>query len=279
METNKKFIFLDIDGTIYQEFGVIPESAREAIRGAKENGHHIFVSSGRGKYEIPEEIMELGIEGMVASAGAYVEINGEILADSYLEKKLTDKVIDFMEENEIIYIVSSGGRLYGTSRCIKNQIRYLEEIAGESKMAEQSAKKFKTAMKIVEDTKKVQGICKILFFNSEQVTVEDIRNRFGRELTVIHGSIDFMTGESGEIYGKNVSKATGMKKIINYYGIKREDTIAFGDGENDFEMIAYAGTGVAMGNGVKALKEQADYVTDTAADNGLYKGFAYLGLI
>lgn len=294
MEKEKRFVFLDIDGTIYPIFGIIPESVRLAINKAKENGHHVFVNSGRGKYEIPREVMALGMEGMVASAGAYVEVEGEILADEFLEKRLTDKVIDFLEEHNMVYVVSADGRLYGSKRCVKDQRRMLDTMKGtllekyrekngiqEDKIAMiyQAAEEFKEGMRICENPKEVPHICKILFFHSEEVSVEDMKCLFGDELTVIGGSIEFMAGENGEIYAKEISKAEGMQKVLEYYGAGREASVAFGDGENDFEMLSFAGVGVAMGNAVAALKESADYVTAPADEDGIYKGFVHLGLI
>jgi hydroxymethylpyrimidine pyrophosphatase-like HAD family hydrolase len=57
------------------------------------------------------------------------------------------------------------------------------------------------------------------------------------------------------------------------------DTIAFGDGPNDLEMLAFAGIGVAMGNGVAAAKEAADMVTAGIDDDGLARAMAQLGLV
>ena len=59
----------------------------------------------------------------------------------------------------------------------------------------------------------------------------------------------------------------------------REDAVAIGDGDNDIEMIRYAGTGVAMGNGSPWVKEIADYVTDSIEKDGLWKAFSHLGLL
>ena len=70
---DKKVVFLDIDGTIVDFFGNIPESTKTAIRKARENGHYMVVCSGRSKFQIAKEVLDLGIDGIVAAAGAYVE--------------------------------------------------------------------------------------------------------------------------------------------------------------------------------------------------------------
>ena len=55
-----------------------------------------------------------------------------------------------------------------------------------------------------------------------------------------------------------MNKAVGLQKIAHYYGIPQNNIIAFGDENNDLEMIDYAGVGVAMENGISELKSLAD---------------------
>ena len=55
--------------------------------------------------------------------------------------------------------------------------------------------------------------------------------------------------------------------------------MAFGDGENDIEMLRFVGVGVAMGNGGDAVKAAADYVTDAVDEDGIAKALRHFGLI
>ena len=66
---------------------------------------------------------------------------------------------------------------------------------------------------------------------------------------------------------------------MEHWGIRREESAAIGDSMNDFEMIQAAGIGIAMGNGIPALKEAADYVTSDISEDGLKNAFHYLGLL
>ena len=59
----------------------------------------------------------------------------------------------------------------------------------------------------------------------------------------------------------------------------REDTVAFGDGPNDLQMLEYAGTGVCLGDGSEEAKEKADYITNALADDGVLHAMEHLGLI
>ena len=72
-----------------------------------------------------------------------------------------------------------------------------------------------------------------------------------------------------DIVAAGNSKARGMEAICKHFGIRQEETIAFGDGANDIEMLEWAGVGVAMGNAEQVVKNHADMVTTTVDDEGI----------
>ena len=74
-------------------------------------------------------------------------------------------------------------------------------------------------------------------------------------------------------------KSAGMQIFLDKYGFNRSESMAFGDGENDKEMLEYAGIGVAMGNAKDSVKAVADYVTDSVDDNGIENALRHFGLI
>ncbi|WP_177167578.1 HAD hydrolase family protein, partial [Planococcus faecalis] len=75
------------------------------------------------------------------------------------------------------------------------------------------------------------------------------------------------------------TKASGIKKLIRATGHSIEDTIAFGDGLNDLDMMDVAGYSVAMANGHEETKKRASYVTEHVDNDGLAKAFKHLKLI
>ena len=81
----------------------------------------------------------------------------------------------------------------------------------------------------------------------------------------------------GEITHSECNKATAIQFVKNYYE-EEYKTVAIGDSDNDLPMLEYADISVAMGNGVKEVKEKADYVTDKIDNDGLHKAFKYLKL-
>jgi Cof subfamily protein (haloacid dehalogenase superfamily) len=72
-----------------------------------------------------------------------------------------------------------------------------------------------------------------------------------------------------ELASPAISKGTGLAFVADHLGFSAGRTVAFGDGENDLELIEWAGFGVAVGNADERLKERADWVAPPAADEGV----------
>ena len=86
-----------------------------------------------------------------------------------------------------------------------------------------------------------------------------------------YGGLDIIAGGGG--------KMVGIKRYLDHVGIKPEEIIAFGDAENDLDMIRFAGIGVAMGNGKEEVKAAADFVTADIDDDGIEKALKHYNLI
>ena len=82
-----------------------------------------------------------------------------------------------------------------------------------------------------------------------------------------------------DIVPKGSSKRIGIDKVIEHYSIALNETMAFGDGGNDIQMLQHAGVGIAMGNAADDVKEWADFVTDSVDDDGILKALKTLGVL
>ena len=76
-----------------------------------------------------------------------------------------------------------------------------------------------------------------------------------------------------------MSKRSGIDHLLEYYGIPLDQTMAFGDGGNDIQMLEHVHLGVAMGNAVDSAKQAADYVTDPVDDDGISNALYRLGVL
>jgi len=82
-----------------------------------------------------------------------------------------------------------------------------------------------------------------------------------------------------DIVADSGGKVAGIKEYLNFSHIKKEETMAFGDGENDTDMLKFVQLGVAMGNADSIAKESADFVTDSVDDDGIMKALVALNIL
>lgn len=66
---NKKIIFLDVDGTLVDYENRLPDSAVDAIRKARKNGHRVYICTGRSKAEVYQNLWDIGLDGMIGGNG------------------------------------------------------------------------------------------------------------------------------------------------------------------------------------------------------------------
>lgn len=271
----KRLVFLDIDGTLCDKNGTVPKSAKLAILKARENGHKIFLCTGRSTSEINPNIKEIGFDGIVAGAGAYVECEEKEIYHKTLEQDPLKELISYMICENILFVLERNEGCMVTEDGLKsldNTLK-LEQVFDEDARIE-----FINSMKLCSNPLEIDNVNKILYFNSTK-SLEELEKRFGSYFTILPSSIEAMGARSGEISDKNINKATGIQKVLGYYNKSREHVIAVGDGINDMEMIQYAHIGIAMGNGQEQLKKLADYIAPSVNEDGIYESFAHFKLI
>ncbi len=99
----QKIVFLDIDGTMVDAAGRIPASTKEALRRAQENGHRLVICSGRSRFQIYDELLDLGFSGIVGAAGAFVEADGKEIYHAYIDEAHGKKSFEYLEKNGFLY--------------------------------------------------------------------------------------------------------------------------------------------------------------------------------
>src|SRR5664279_6401925 len=93
----RKAVFLDVDGTLIDDYGQVPGSAAEAVREARTNGHLVFLCTGRSMVELTESVHEVEVDGYVLSSGAYVQVGSDVLKHERLSQEAVHHVADFFD--------------------------------------------------------------------------------------------------------------------------------------------------------------------------------------
>ncbi|WP_373163777.1 Cof-type HAD-IIB family hydrolase [Agathobaculum sp. Marseille-P7918] len=266
----RRIVFLDVDGTLVRDDQTISPATVQACRKARENGHKLFLCTGRSRAELFDNIVEIGFDGYICAGGGYAVADGQVLFHHKVSLKDVQHVVDFCNANEIDFYLESNGGLYASSNCVSHIMQALG-------LHNQSENPFTAAMRERQNLYR-EDVNKICFLQSD-VSFERIAQEFADTFEVIRCTVPSFGADSGELAVRGVSKTYAIKRILNYLGVRREDTIAIGDGMNDIGMIAFCQVGIAMGNAVEALRSAADFVTDTVVEDGLAKAFVRCGLI
>ncbi|MBO4288495.1 MAG: Cof-type HAD-IIB family hydrolase [Lachnospiraceae bacterium] len=263
MAASRKAVYFDIDGTLWDRANYIPDSTKEAIRLLKEKGHSVMICSGRCRgYIHNEELLGLGFDGIVSGCGTMIEYHDQVL---YYFRVPKDRAVWTVETSKRF-----GMRpiLEGREYLYLYREDFMEDAYGQKLMRENGPR-----LRLIDETWGEWEFSKF----SVDMRDADVQGCFA-ELSEYY---DFLVHSArvAEIVPRGFDKARGMRQLSGHLGIPIEDTVAFGDGMNDMGMIRAAGIGVAMGNGVDALKSAADLVAPAMAEDGVYAACKTLGLI
>ncbi len=254
-----KAAFFDIDGTLLShKTKEVCQSARDAIAQLQSRGIRCIIATGRQITAMDK----LPVGNIPFDA--YLTLNGQMLADrdrkTIFSVPIRGKVRDFLIEKflDCTYpaLMVEEDRMY--VNCITDHVIAVQEAIS-------------TAMPVVAEYTgaEIYQVCAYLRPEEEYL------------LDPILGDCVISRWHYGgmDVIAKGGGKMQGIRRYLEMQGIDPSETIAFGDGENDEDMIRFAGIGVAMGNGEQCVKDAADYVTADIDDDGIAKALRHFGLI
>lgn len=260
-----KYVFFDIDGTLWDEKMVVPESTKIAIRKLQENGHKAFVCTGRAMGNVNDpQFDEIGFDGFVASCGNYVEMDGKILHERNMPYEDVKDIYEVSRQYNLP-IIYEGTKYQWLDREGFEGDSYIEYII-------ENLKDF--AIFLDEcDLREIQAN-KFSALTNENTNYEAVE-------AALSDRFEFMDHGDGiiEVVPKGTSKATGIAWLCKHLNIAKEDTYALGDGVNDLEMLRFVGHGIAMGNASQVAKDAAEYVTTHIHEDGVINALKYYNLI
>ena len=228
----KYLIFLDIDGTLLARGGV-PSRTLTAIQKAVDEGHFVFINTGRSKGNVPfSHLKDVPLTGIVAGLGAYIEMEGEVLFSHAMPK---DEIAFAMQVADDI----------GTGLVLEGEdmlLDYLPEQLDPHWVSN------RPAVESVEDMERRFPDLRVSKISFTKPLSPEAAERLSARLGVIsHPTY-------AEIFSKGFSKATAMDFLKARLNIADDHVIAMGDSLNDVSMLEAAGTGIAMGNAREDVK-------------------------
>ena len=262
---NKKIVFFDVDGTLYlPEIGV-PDSAKEAIAMLIDNGHIPIICTGRTRPIIPDNLIELGFQGIIAGAGTYIEYDGKVIENHVVEEGLVNEIMTFLQKNKVRYILEGPEYLYYEKKDQGEEYSYITSLF-----------KFfgEDVLKAIDPETTIR-MNKMSCTLSEETNRELVMPKLEKYFQPIyHGSMEMF-----ELVPLGINKATGIQRLLKYLKLDQKDPFAFGDSNNDIEMLEYVETGIAMGNSYPEVLERTKHKTKSVKEDGIYFGLKKFNLI
>lgn len=275
---DKKLIFLDIDGTLVAALSAPSPKVCRAIRQTRAKGHLAFLCTGRNLPIIGRDILDIGFDGVIASAGAYVSVGDQVLLDSLLPEEVVQDCLSVFHGLGMFCRIETPEGIY-TDPQMEALLRDISPDPRNSELIRmQKELESGLAIRKYEEYPR-QGAYKLCFTSRDLESV-------GRAQAILGDRFDFVVhpyGEStacfnGEIIPRGVDKGRGIELVCRRFGASPADAIAFGDSMNDAAMLERAGVSVAMGNACDELKALADVVCEDVAHDGVYRELHRMGL-
>ncbi len=275
---DKKYVFLDIDGTLVNSRGRLPDSAYHSIRRAQQNGHRMILATGRQRSQIYTWLTErIRFDGIIASSGAYIEGEaGKIIFESRPTKEKLNFAVNFFRKNSTPYCIQTAEAVITEQWCMQPILDLFRAYGHPDEVIDSV---FRNTV-ITDSPEECTTAEKLAYYNS-LMDREEVREGLGGYFYVTGYSMSngLEATNFGEVTFEGIHKAAGIQKYMEAAGASVANTVAIGDSENDIEMIKLAQIGVAMGNASQKIKEAADMVTAGIDEDGIEKAFAMLGLI
>ncbi len=263
-------IALDLDRTTLNIDGILSKKNKEAIEYAIKKGVHIVVASGRAFHTLPKDVLEIkGIEYAITSNGtAIYHIPTKRCLHQYkLDGDTIKEIIQLSKSEKVTYEAFIDGKAYADSTYIDHP-----EIFG----ANQQAIAYMKATRNMVD-----NIEQFINEHIEEVDCMDIitkDNQLKKTLMeMLKSNVNGIYVTSSieqliEISNAQAGKHSGVKFIMKLLGLQQEEIAAFGDGDNDIDMLKFVGTGIAVENASVHCKEAADMITKHHNEDGVAYG-------
>lgn len=265
-------LFFDVDGTLTsfdpddmtdKDFSAVRPSQAvvEAFHALRDAGHKAFICTGRPLWLIADSLRALDPAGIVAMAGATLEVEGRVVHEDCFDEDIVEELARRVADAGIEALFEANAATFS-----------MEPVGVERPFLIGTHVVHSVEEMRVDGRLRVGKVC----LNAPNLARVDNDDGF------IERNFELCNtgGENRELSPKGINKGVGVARALEYLGrTGNARTFGFGDSGNDLGMLAAVETAVAMGNAMPEVKAAADYVTDDVAHDGTVTAMRHFGLI
>ena len=253
-------VFLDIDGTLLDSRHQVLPCTREHLEQLQKKGVPVVLCSARSPEGVNLVAEQAGVRGPVAcyNGGLIFDGNSTILRDVGIDVRLAMGFRRFVEERFPELVVSA--YLYNV---------WLAEDPGDPRIDQEAEISGCMPLKgtLEQAATAAPHIHKLLCIGDAmriRALQKEVRQYFP-QLMALRSKSTYL-----EILPRESTKGSAAQVLLDHYGLRARQAVAFGDSDVDVDMLQYCGLGVAMGNAPRQVKEAADYVTASNDEEGVF---------
>ncbi|MBU3842708.1 MAG: Cof-type HAD-IIB family hydrolase [Candidatus Fusobacterium pullicola] len=258
-----KAVFFDVDGTLVSfKTHRVPQSTLEAIKKLQAKGIKVFVATGRHASILTEgnNVHEIDFDGFVTLNGQYCFTKDrKVIYENNICREDIVALLEFLKENRFPCAFVEDRDTY---------MNYIDDVVVNL------LKSVNVPLPPIEDIERAKD-GKVFQLNP-YIPVE-----FEAEVMKVLPNCEATRWSPTfiDVIPAGGGKHVAIQKIMEYYGYKKDEIMAFGDGGNDKTMLMIAGIGIAMGNANEDVKEIADYVTTSVDNDGVLNALKHFNVI
>lgn len=266
-----------MDGTILHENNKASNYTKEVVDELREKGFKVFLATGRSYSEIHQLVPEgFKVDGIISSNGTTGEIEDQNLFKHSLSLEQVKKIVKLAQQQHIYYEVFP----FGAQRIVlKEDYQWMRDmITGETPPNNVSHSEWTSRLDAMKD--KIDwrdelpdlDYSKIYLFNPNLDKITTFRDELIQNKVLLSISVSNSSRYNAETMAYNTDKGTGIKEMIEHFGIQQEETLVIGDSDNDRAMFDFGHYTVAMKNARQEIKDITDEVTEeTNEEDGAAK--------
>lgn len=278
----KKIVFFDIDGTLVGASRTVTSNNKKAIQQLRQNGHLAFLCTGRSPVSIDQDILDIGFDGVVALAGGVIKVGNDYVFENFINQYILSEVMLLFTNHHVLFSLEGKDAIYQSPGIMNffetiNKIRFKDNLeltrAFEDRVKNENRK---TLKEFDINTHKIMKVCFIAHKKEDFYKCEQFLKEFFNIVVFSDEKEEYI---NGEIILKHCTKGDAVKFVSEYYHCSLENTMAYGDSMNDYEMLNVAKISVVSELSSDYLKNIADSIFEEPDHDGIYKSLKYYHLI
>lgn len=277
-----KHIFFDIDGTLVGPSKKVTEKTKAAIKEARALGNKVYLCTGRAPISINRDVRDIGFDGVISSAGGFVEVNGEFIYENFINQYILSEVMLLFTNKKVLFSLETKHALYqtpGVMEFFEKRHGHLAKDNLELARFLEERKNEEVRLPISQFNLLEMPVTKVCFIGEDKLAFYDCVKYLSEFFNVVIFSNPEDDYINGEIILKDCTKGDGIKRIIEHVGGNMEDTIAYGDSMNDYQMIETANYGIVSKIAPEKLLVISDDTFDDPDQDAIYHSLKKLNII